>query len=324
MENAQTKALPWPPASKMDWPWSEDSPALGVTTSEGRYWPRISIVTISYNQGQFLEEAIRSVLLQRYPNLEYIVIDGGSTDGSADIIQKYQEKIAYWCSEPDRGPAAGLNKGFQRATGEIFGFLNADDFYLPGSFHKIANLFRIHSSADILCGDGYMNDVSGQSRKPIFSDSWSLWRLAHGTCVLVQQATFFRRDAFLQTNGFNEKHLTYWDAGLWADLGLAGAKFHHIREFFGVFRLHANSISINGRTRQFRRDSDLYFQRIMQRQRRASDYALELLLRFFKFCHHPHRTLGYKLFLHSIRKSQVAPVNARILTVGDRKLADGV
>src|SRR5207249_350321 len=127
------------------------------------------------------------------------------------FIQEYDGNLAYWCSELDAGPAAGLNKGFQHATGEIFGFLNADDFYLHGSLQKIAKLFRAHSSADVLCGDGYMTDVSGQARKRIFSDAWSLWRLAYGTCTLVQQATFFRRDAFLQTNGFNEKHLTYWD-----------------------------------------------------------------------------------------------------------------
>jgi glycosyltransferase involved in cell wall biosynthesis len=170
--------LPVAPAGKTSWPGDEERFLWPTTMSDGRPWPRISIVTLSYNQAKFIEQAIRSVLHQGYPNLEYIVIDGGSTDVSVDIIEKYADCLAYWCSERDAGPAAGLNKGFQHATGEIFGFLNADDFYLPGSLHRIANLFRTHSSADVLCGDGYMTDVLGQARKPIYSDAWSLWRLA--------------------------------------------------------------------------------------------------------------------------------------------------
>jgi hypothetical protein len=175
---------------------------------------------------------------------------------------------------------------------------------------------------DILCGDGYMTDVTGQTRKPIFSDPWSLWRLAYGACVLVQPATFFRKNAFRKTKGFNEKNVTCWDAGLWADLALSGARFHHHKDFFGVFRLHADSISVSGRPRrQFRRDSDLYFQRIMRRQRRASDYALELLLRLLKFSSHPHRTLGYKLFLHSIR-NQSGKNRSQSVAAGQKSLQD--
>ena len=300
----------------------EQSPPLPAAMPDGQPWPRISIVTISYNQGQFLEEAIRSVLLQRYPNLEYIVIDGGSTDGSADIIQKYQKKIAYWCSEPDGGPAAGLNKGFRRATGEIFAFLNADDFYLPGSLHRIATLFRANPSADVLYGNGYWTEVSGRLRKPIYSDAWSLWRLAYGTCVLVQQATFLRKEAFQLTDGFNEQNSTCWDAGLWADLALVGARFHHEREFFGVFRIRADSISRSRRFRhQFRRDMNLIFQRITRRQRRVSDYTLEFLLRLLKFSSHPHRTLGYRLFLHSIR-NQSGKNRSQSVAGGQKSLQD--
>ena len=279
----------------------------------GESWPRVSIVTISYNQGKFLEEAIRSILLQRYPNLEYIVIDGGSTDGSGEIIQKYKNSLAYWCSEPDGGPAAGLNKGFRRATGEIFGFLNADDFYLLGSLHRVARIFSSRPSIDVLSGDGYITDISGEKRKPIFSDPWNLWRFAYGACVLVQPATFFRKEAFLRVGGFQEKHLTYWDAGLWADLALSGARFHHQKDFLGVFRFHPGSISGSGRLKhQFSRDAEAIFERIMRRHRSVSDHALGLLLRLIKFSGHPHRTLGNKLFLHSIRKSQPLPQRADV------------
>jgi len=104
-------------------------------------FPKISIVTASYNQGQFIEETILSVLNQNYPNLEYILIDGGSTDNSVEIIRKYQQHFTYWVSEKDKGQANAINKGLQLCTGDIFNWLNSDDYLEPGSLHKIAAAF---------------------------------------------------------------------------------------------------------------------------------------------------------------------------------------
>lgn len=98
---------------------------------DGKPWPKISIVTPSFNQGQYIEETIRSILLQGYPNLEYIVIDGGSTDGAVDVIRKYEKWLTYWVSEPDKGQADAINKGLERCTGEIFNWINSDDILLP-------------------------------------------------------------------------------------------------------------------------------------------------------------------------------------------------
>jgi glycosyltransferase involved in cell wall biosynthesis len=121
--------LPSPPPGKTGWPWTEASNPLPELMPNGQKWPCISIVTPSYNYGQFIEETIRSVLLQGYPNLEYIIIDGGSTDNTVDIIQKYQSYLTYWISEPDQGQTDAINKGYSYCTGEVFAWLNADDSY---------------------------------------------------------------------------------------------------------------------------------------------------------------------------------------------------
>jgi len=130
--------LPPPPPGKTGWPWTEEDPQLPGVMSDGSPWPGISIVTPSFNQGQFIEETIRSVLLQGYPNLEYIVIDGGSTDESVQIIKKYEGWLKYWISEPDRGQSHAINKGLAHCNGDIFNWINSDDLLAAGALHAVA------------------------------------------------------------------------------------------------------------------------------------------------------------------------------------------
>ena len=118
--------------------------------------PRISIVTPSFNQAQYLDETIRSVLDQGYPNLEYMINDGGSKDGSVDIIRKYESHLAYWVSEKDRGQVHAINKGLEQASGDIFGFINSDDLYLPGALAAVADHFETHTDCQWVCGDTVM------------------------------------------------------------------------------------------------------------------------------------------------------------------------
>jgi GT2 family glycosyltransferase len=146
----------------MGWPWTEECLPLPDKLPDNNPWPRISIVTPSYNQGCFIEETIRSALLQGYPDLEYLVFDGGSSDGSTEIIRKYSPWLTYWVSEPDLGQAHAINKGFLRSTGALLAWINSDDLYLPGALKSFVERYLTDSHA-ILMGD-VENFLEGESR----------------------------------------------------------------------------------------------------------------------------------------------------------------
>ena len=212
--------LPPPPPGKTGWPWTEETQQLPDTMADGRPWPRVSVVTPSYNQGQFIEETIRSVLLQGYPDLEYIIIDGGSTDGSVDIIRKYEPWLAYWVSEPDRGQSHAINKGFRLATGEVLAWLNSDDLFREGSLLQIGKYFLEHPEIMVIVGACVSTDVH---KKPVGIKSphdLSLERLLKGGLVPGQPAVFFRRGAFQAAGELDESLHQLMDRDLWIRLGL--------------------------------------------------------------------------------------------------------
>jgi len=150
--------LPPAPAGKTGWPWTEAPPTLSGYGSE---LPKISIITPSFNQGGFLEETIRSVLLQGYPDIEYIIIDGGSTDGSVAVIRKYEPWLTFWCSEKDRGQSHAINKGFAKATGQILCWLNSDDYFLPGALLTVGQTLAEDSGHYALVGHCYFMQGDG-------------------------------------------------------------------------------------------------------------------------------------------------------------------
>jgi glycosyltransferase involved in cell wall biosynthesis len=254
----------------------------------------------SLNQGAYVEEAIESVLRQSYRHIELIVIDGGSSDGSIQMLQRYASRLAYWASEPDGGPADALNKGFQRATGEILGFLNADDFLLPGCLATVAEEFRRHPDADVVSGHGFMATSSSEIGTPLFSDPWDLTRFTHGACILIQPATFFRRAAFERVGSFDAGNRTAWDAQLWAEMARAGAKFHTLDEPLAVHRLHSASITGDIRLRRQRsRDGGAIQRLIRGRCGSPLDRVYAWAYRLRKFCGHPGRTLRQRWFVYS-------------------------
>lgn len=202
---------------------------------------RISLVTISLNQADFLEEAITSVIDQKYPGLEYIVVDPGSSDGSRSLIERYRDRIDHLVYDPDDGPADGLNHGFDRATGDIFGFLNADDRLEPGALRAVEEKFRQFPDVDVIAGHGWLVDEDGRRIRRKYSNAFTPWRYLHQGAYLFQQSTFFRSSAFRKAGGFNEGNLSCWDGELWLDLAYAGSRFKTVNEFWSSFRVYGTS-----------------------------------------------------------------------------------
>lgn len=207
----------------------------------------ISIVTASHEQGEFLQRCITSVAAQSVEaEVEHVLVDGGSDDATLEMIRRNEDNLDWWCSEPDDGPAAALNKGIARTSGELIGCLNADDFYYPGTLATVHRVFRARPEIDVLSGHGTRVDEEGRPICRLYSDRWDLRQAVYGRCPVVQQATFFRRSVFERVGGFNEENHTCWDGELLVDMALEGARFHRIDADLGAFRMHEASISGSG------------------------------------------------------------------------------
>jgi glycosyltransferase involved in cell wall biosynthesis len=206
-------------------------------------WPKISIVTPSFNQAQFLERTILSVLNQNYPNLEYIIIDGGSKDGSVEIIKRYEKHLAYWISEPDKGQAAALNKGFKKCTGKILAWLCSDDLYLPGTLQKVGYIYA-QDRVDLIYGNTYLIDendkIIGEHRNVGFSKYFSRKAIVHGLFSISQPSMFWSRELFTRAGGsISEDLCNVLDNDLIIRFLLAKPQSVHISGFLSSERLHA-------------------------------------------------------------------------------------
>lgn len=231
---------------------------------------KISIVTISFNQREYLQECIESILSQTECELEYIVVDPGSSDGSRALIESYGDKIIKVFAQ-DQGPADGLNQGFKRATGEIYGFINSDDYLLPGALKRIHAHFCAHGLNGFVTGRGYAKEVSGEFRK-ILPRRLTKETMLHRADIVFQPATFFPANAFKKANGFNVANKTCWDYELFLHFLLYGLRHEVLPVEVAVFRLHDGSISGSGRmTERYLRDLDAIFFQVCGRRRGLVD-----------------------------------------------------
>lgn len=206
----------------------------------GQPWPKISIVTPSYNQGKFIEETIRSVLLQGYPSVEYTIIDGGSTDNSVEIIKKYQKWLTYWVSEPDKGQSHAINKGFEKATGEIYAWLNSDDTYMPWAVETAVKYLTENSDVDMIFGDCDIVDEHSHKTGRYPAAEFNLVDLVRGINMIPQPTVFLRRRVidnvgYLDTN----LHLAM-DYDFWLRVALR-SRIVYVPQLLANFRLCAGT-----------------------------------------------------------------------------------
>jgi len=261
---------------------------------------RFSIVTISFNQAPFLEATLRSVLEQDHLDIEYIVVDPGSTDGSREIIERYRDRLGQVIYQPDNGAAQGLNHGFAHATGEVFGFVNSDDILLPGAISRAALEFERDPVLDVVAGHAHIIDADGRWLRHSYADPFEERAFAYQACTICQQSTFFRADLFRRTAGFNEANRIAWDAELIVDLMRKAHGYRLIDAHLSAFRLHADAITGGATMTPDLEDfTRRQFARLMGREWRAQDQLARLAMLARKYARNP-RALWQRLRYGSI------------------------
>lgn len=201
--------------------------------------PRISIVTCSYQQSRYLEQAMRSVLEQDYPFLEYVVIDGGSSDGSQAIIAKYARALAHWESGPDAGQTHALIKGFRHCTGDVLGWLCSDDLLLSGALRTVGEFFRSHPEIAAVYGDALWIDAEGRLLRPKKEIAFNRFVLLHDHNYVPQPSMFWRRSLYDKVGGLDPRFELAMDADLWERFSSV-SPIAHIPSFLSCMRMHAS------------------------------------------------------------------------------------
>jgi glycosyltransferase involved in cell wall biosynthesis len=216
--------LPQPAPGQTGWPWTETGEGAATAVSLDSECPTITIVTPSYNQGQFIEATIRSVLLQGYSNLEYFIMDGGSQDGTVDIIRQYEPWLTQWVSEPDRGQTHAINKGLDQGTGQIFAWLNSDDILLPNVLHQVALLYRQRPDAVGWAGGCYLISPEGHLLTIEMPRGLTQAELAdwYHTGYIFQPSCFFAADTYRKIGSLDESLHYAMDFDLWMRLAAEG------------------------------------------------------------------------------------------------------
>lgn len=203
----------------------------------------ISIVTPSYNQARYIEQTIKSVLSQDYPRIEYLIVDGGSTDGSQNIIKKYEDKLGWWVSEKDRGQTDAINKGFARARGDVLAWINSDDTYEPGAVTAAVAYLRDHPEVGMVYGDCNFINESGKVIGRFNSAQTNYRLLRRGYAHIPQQTMFFRADLWKQVGPLDPSFYFAMDYDLWTRIA-ARTEIKYVPQTWANFRLHSSGKTI--------------------------------------------------------------------------------
>ncbi len=206
-------------------------------------FPLVSIVTPSFNQVQYLERTMRSVLEQDYPNLEYLIVDGGSSDGSVEIIKQYSDRLAWWISEPDCGQTEAINKGFQHASGKIYAWLNSDDTYQPGAVREAVEFLQRNPQVVLVYGDAHYIDENDRVIGDFPAMQTDLKKLRHGFVHVPQQAAFFTAAGWKAVAPLDQSFYFAMDYDLWVRLAQVGPIVYH-PQIWANFRLHQDAKTI--------------------------------------------------------------------------------
>lgn len=205
--------------------------------------PRVSIITPSYNQGRYIEATIRSVLAQDYPNIEYLIIDGGSQDDSVEIIRRYEDRLTSWVSEKDKGHADALNKGFSRASGEILAWLNSDDTYYPGAISDAVAYLKANPQVGMVYADANLTDHSGQVIGKFAARQTSYQAMLRGAVHIPQATTFFRADVWRQVGPLDLSLFFSFDYDLWVKIAKV-CEIRYLPRLWADFRMHDQGKSV--------------------------------------------------------------------------------
>ena len=235
--------LPPAPAGHTSWPWADETPPLPPLMPNGQAWPRISIVTPNYNYAHFIEETIRSVLLQGYPNLEYIIIDDGSKDDSVAMIKKYEPWLAYWTTRANCGQSCSINEGFGRATGQIWGWLNSDDLFYPRALATVGQLLAGKTSAMLVGAATLTNGpqtLSGRDdrRRP----NWL--EMAYDSRTVPQPSTFWTADLWPLAGPLDTSLRYTMDFELWLRMRPHTQEVLFSDQLLAIERVHENQMSL--------------------------------------------------------------------------------
>ena len=247
--------------------------------------PLVTIVTPSLNQGAYLEETIKSVLEQDYEDIEYMVMDGGSTDNSVEIIRRYENRLAYWESGPDAGQTDAIMRGFHRARGDILAWLNSDDYYLPGTVSAVVGTFLRKRKAVAVYGDCQFLFPDGRVKvKPKIGFDYRI--CLHSYCMVPQPSMFFLRSAYEAVGGLDRKLSYAMDYDLVLRLAKLG-RIEQIKTTLSTYRLHANSKTVAERTkfkpewRKVRERNGIDYSKPIRRKLISKYYLAVAALRFF-------------------------------------------